>query len=130
MILSSSLVLSTISSYLGIHPTHLLQNDIELLPDPLQPSHPTSGSIQSSSSSMILSISLILSTISSYLRIHPVQLLQHDLELLPDPLHHLIRHLLFLIGEVFLQRWYQCHYKDLLMNHFETKEAKSDKLGT
>jgi hypothetical protein len=34
--------------------------------------------------------SLILLTISSYLRSHPVQLLQCDLELLIYPLHHLI----------------------------------------
>jgi hypothetical protein len=74
-------------------------------------------------------LNLIFFTILSYLRIHPVQFLQHDLELLPDPLYHLIRHLLFLIGEVFLQWWYQCQYKDILMNH-ETKEAKSDKFGT
>jgi hypothetical protein len=115
MIMNSSLILFTISSYLGIHQIQLLQHDRELLPDPLHHLHPTSGSIQSSSSSMILNSSLILSTISSYLRIHPVQLLhldlvllpdlpisssyqmihpvqllKHDLGLLPDPLHHLI----------------------------------------
>jgi hypothetical protein len=78
---------------------------------------------------MILNSSLILSTISFYLRIHPVQLVQHDFELLPDSLHHLICHLLFLEGKVFLQWWYRCHYKDLLVNH-ETKETKSDKYGT
>jgi hypothetical protein len=86
MILNSSLILSTISSYQRIHQVQLLQHDLELLPV----LSTNSSYLRIHPVQLLQYSSLILSTISSYLRIHQIQLLQHDLELLPDPLHHLI----------------------------------------